>query len=316
MNRSQGAGLMDDLPNLFEELMAFVAVVDAGGFNAAGNRFGVPPSRLSRAVTALEKNLGVSLLERTSRRFAVSDIGRRTYEDAVATRARLQDAVAAARESLGEPSGFLRVSCPMVLASAVVGRIAIAFMARHPNVRVSIESTDGRNRPFGEPADLAIQPSLHPLRDSSMVARRLIEATYVMVGASQLQHGIPAAPGPADFPCFPAVGWAFFPHPARWSLRHREHGQHEIAVDVRFTADSLLLVREAALAGVGVAQLPYALCREDIDRGLLRVIAPDWSPPRVGIFVLYPSRRSLTLAGRKFIEALAEGMASLDRGED
>jgi DNA-binding transcriptional LysR family regulator len=307
---------MDDLPQLFEELMAFVAVVDAGGFNAAGDRFGVPPSRLSRSVAALEKHLGASLLVRTSRRFAVTDIGRRTYEDAVATRARLQDAVSAARESQGEPSGFLRVSCPMVLASAIVGQVAIAFMARHPDVRVSIESTDGRSRPFGDPADLAIQPSLQPLRDSSMVARSLLKARYVMVGAAHLQHGIPVAPGPADFPSFPAVGWTFFPQPSRWTLRHREHGEHEIAVDVRFTTDNLLLVREAALAGVGVAQLPYALCRQDIDGGRLRMIAPDWSPPRVSIYVLYPSRRSLTLAGRKFIDALGEGMASLDRDQD
>jgi len=307
---------MDDLPHLFENLMAFVSVVDAGGFNAAGDRFGVPPSRLSRSVAALEKHLGVSLLVRTSRRFAVTDIGRRTYDDAVATRTRLQDAVAAARESQGEPSGFLRVSCPMALASAAVGRIAIAFMARYPNVRVSIESTDGRNRPFSEPADLAIQPSLQPLRDSSMVARGLIDVRYVMVGAPLLQDGIPAAPGPTDFPRFPAVGWTFLPHPARWSLRHREHGQHEIAVDVRFTTDNLLLVHQAALAGVGVAQLPYELCRQAVDEGRLRVIAPDWSPPRIGIYVLYPSRRSLTLAGRKFIDALAEGMAPLNRGAD
>jgi DNA-binding transcriptional LysR family regulator len=209
---------------------------------------------------------------------------------------------------------LLRVSCPMVLASVVVGRIAIAFMTRYPAVRVSIESTDGRNRPFSEPSDLAIQPSLQPLRDSSMVARSLTQFRYVMVAAPGLQHGIPAAPGPSDFPCFPAVGWTFFSQPARWQLRHREHGPHEIAVDVRFTTDSLLLVREAALAGLGVAQLPYTLCRDDIEGGRLRVIAPDWSPSEVGIYVLYPSRRSLTLAGRRFIDALAEGLASHDRG--
>jgi DNA-binding transcriptional LysR family regulator len=183
-------------------------------------------------------------------------------------------------------------------------------------VGISIESTDGRSRRFSEPADLAILPSLQSLRDSSLVARNLTQALYVIVTAPQLRHGIPAAPGPADFPLFPAVGWTFFPHPARWTLRHREHGEHEFAVDVRFTTDNLLLVREAALAGVGVAQLPYALCREDIDAGRLRVIAPDWSPPRVGIYVLYPSRRALTLAGRKFIDALSEGLAPLGREAD
>lgn len=305
---------MDELPHLFEELMAFVAVVDAGGFNSAGDRFGISPSRLSRSVAALEEHLGVGLLVRSSRKFEVTDIGRRTYEDAVATRARLQDALAAARESQGEPSGLLRVSCPMVLASALVGRIAIEFMRRHPGVRISIESTDGRNRPFSEPADLAIQPSLQPLRDSSMVARRLIEARYVMVASPQLQHGIPPEPGPGDFPCFPAVGWTFFSQPSRWFLRHPADGPHEIAVDVRFTTDSLLLVREAALASVGVAQLPYTLCKGEIDSGQLRLVAPGWSLSPIGIYVLYPSRRSLTLAGRKFIDALLEGMASLDQG--
>jgi hypothetical protein len=92
--------IMDDLPHLFEELMAFVAVVDAAGFNAAGNRFGVPPSRLSRS---------------------------------------LKDAVAAASDSQGEPSGLLRVSCPMALASSLVGGIAFEFMARFPRVSISIE---------------------------------------------------------------------------------------------------------------------------------------------------------------------------------
>ncbi|HVZ45747.1 MAG TPA: LysR substrate-binding domain-containing protein [Ramlibacter sp.] len=306
---------MDDLAHLFEELMAFVSVVDAGGFNAAGDRFGVPPSRLSRCVAALEQHLGTSLIVRTPRRFEVTDIGRRTYEDALAMRARLEEALAAARESQGEPSGLLRVSCPMVLASAVVGRIAIAFMQRFARVRISIESTDGRTRPFSEPADLAIQPSLQPLRDSSMVARTLIEARYVIVGAPRLQHGIAASPGPSGFPRFPAIGWTFFAQPARWQLKHREHGAHEIEVDVRFTTDNLLLVREAALAGVGIAQLPYELCREDIESGRLTMIAPDWTPPRVGIHVLYPSRRALTLAGRKFIDALVEGLAPRDRGE-
>lgn len=292
--------------------MAFVAVVEAGGFNAAGRRFDVPPSTLSRSVAALEKHLGVSLLVRTSRQFTVTELGWRTYADAVAARDHVKDAVASASDSAGVASGLLRVSCPMVLASALVGRIAIDFMARHPNVRILLESTDGRNRPFAQAADLAIQPSVEPLRDSSLVARRIARAQYVIVGAPRLDHGIPDSPGPADFPRFPGVGWTFFPHPEKWLLRHPHHGALEVPVDVRFTTDNLQLVREAALAGVGVAQLPYALCRTDIDEGRLRVIAPEWSPPIVDIHALYPSRSALTLAGRTFLDALAEGMAHLE----
>lgn len=306
---------MQDLAKLFQDLMAFAAVVDAGGFNAAGARFGTPPSRLSRSVTALEKKLGVPLLVRSSRRFAVTDVGWRIYEDAVSMRTQLQGAAAAASDSGGEPSGLLRVLCPMALASVLIGRIAIAFMARYPRVKIVIESTDGRSRPFTAPADLVIQPSVQPLRDSSLVARRLAQAHYVMVAAPGLAHGIPAAPEPAGFPCFPAIGWTFFPDPAHWSLQHPQHGQHEIAVDVRFSTDNLLLIHEAALAGVGVAQLPYALCRADIAAGRLQLIAPDWSPPQPELYVLYPSRRGLTLAGRRFIDALTDALASLERAK-
>lgn len=302
---------MDDLSGVFDELMAFVRVVDAGGFNAASARFGTPASGLSRSVTALEKQLGVALLVRTSRRFSVTEVGWRTYERGVAIRAGLQDVVAEATDSLGEPSGHLRVACPMALASTMVGRLAIQFMQRHPRVSVTVESTDGRSRPFSDPVDLSIQPALQPLRDSSLVARNLVDARYVLVAAPGVRHGIPAAPQPDQFPRFPAVGWSFFAHPARWNLRHAGYGECELPVDVRFTTDNLLLVRKAALAGVGVAQLTATLCRPDIEAGRLQVVAQGWSPPPVSMYVLYPSRRALTLAGRQFVEALAEGFAPL-----
>jgi DNA-binding transcriptional LysR family regulator len=302
---------MNDLAGVFEELMAFVRVVDAGGFNAASARFSVPASGLSRGVAALERHLGVALLVRTSRRFSVTDVGWRTYERGVAIRAGLQDVVAEAANSLGEPSGHLRVACPMTLAHALVGPLAIRFMQHHPRVLVTLESTDGRDRPFADPVDLAIQPAVQPLRDSTLVARALVEARYVLVAAPALAHGIPSAPGPDQLAAFPAVGWSFFQQPARWHLRHAQHGERELPVDVRFTTDSLLLVRDAALAGVGVAQLPVALCRSDLEAGRLQLVADGWSPPPVTLYVLYSSRRSLTLAGRQFIDALAQGFAPL-----
>ncbi|MBS0342587.1 MAG: LysR family transcriptional regulator [Proteobacteria bacterium] len=300
---------MDDLPSLFEDLMAFISVVDAGGFNAAGTRFGTPPSRLSRSVAALEKHMGVSLIVRTTRRFAVTEIGQRTYEDAVRVRGQFKDAIAAASESQLEPSGTLRISCPMAMASEIVGRIAIDFMARHPQVHIAIETTDGRNRPFSEPADLAIQPSLTPLRDSSLVARPITRGKYILVASPRLQLGLSADPGPQALSSLPAVGWTFFSNPALWTLSHPEHGEHNVAVDARLMTDNLLLVREAAIGGVGVAQLPESLCRSHLESGQLCVVAPRWSPPQMTIYVLYPSRSALTLSGRMFVDALVAGLA-------
>ena len=303
--------MADELTGVVDDLMAFVAVVDAGGFNAAGARFGTPSSRLSRRVAALERLLGVSLLVRTSRRFAVTEIGWRIYERGVAIRAQTRDAVAEATESLGEPCGHLRVLCPMAMGTSIVGPFALRFMHLHPRVRITLESTDGRARPFNEPVDLMIQPTIQPLRDSSLVARKLVDAHYRLVAAPALADTVPDAPAAEGFPCFPAVGWTFSPHPARWSLSHPVHGTLETAVDVRFATDNLLLVREAALAGVGVAQLPPMLYADDVAAGRLRIVAPGWSPPSVAIHALYPSRRRLTLAGRRFVELLAQALEPL-----
>lgn len=302
---------MNQLFGMLDELMAFVSVVDEGGFNAAALRHGVPSSRLSRAVAALERRLDVSLLVRTSRRFEVTSIGRRVHAHGVAIRERMRDVVVATEEDRVELSGHLRVACPMVLGALVVGGVAMSFMKRHPAVRLTIESTDGRNRPFSEPVDLSIQPMLQPLHDSGLVARKLVDAPYLLVAAPTLKHGIPDAPGPGDFPRIPAVALTFFERQDAWTLHHDTHGRRDVPIDVRFASDNLLLVRDAAVAGVGVAPLPMGLCRPEFEAGRLKPVAPDWRPPQVCLHVLYPSRRALTPAGRAFIDALVEAFAPL-----
>ena len=302
---------MDKLFGMLDELMAFVWVVDEGGFNAAAARHGVSSSHLSRSVATLERRLDVSLLLRTSRRFEVTPIGRRVHEHGVEIQARMRHVVVAAEADRVEPSGHLRIACPMVLGALVVSSMAMAFMQRYPAVRLTIESTDGRNRPFSEPVDLSIQPMLQTLDDSSLVARKLVDTPYLLVAAPGLQHGIPDAPGPDDFPRLPAVALTFFDRLDSWTLHHGVHGQREVPIDVRFASDNLMLVRDAAVAGLGVAQLPLGLCRPEFEAGRLQPVACGWLPPQLSVHVLYPSRRALTPAGRAFIEALVERFAPL-----
>jgi DNA-binding transcriptional LysR family regulator len=303
---------MDELAGVFDDLMALVAVVEAGGFNAASSRFDIPVSRLSRRVAALEKKMGVSLLMRTARRFKVTEIGQRTYEHGLAIRAEMQNTMAGARASLDEPGGHLRISCPMALGTSIVGPLAIEFMTRHPRVSITLESTDGQLVAFSDPVDLMIQPSKEPLRDSSLVARKLVEARYLLVAAPAVAAALHAVSEAPDWPTIPAIGWTFFaPQAGRWQLQHADGAELEIPVQTRFTSDNLLLVRQAALAGMGVAQLPPVLCAADIRAGHLSVVAPGWSPPAVSIYAIYPSRRVLTLAGRSFVDALGDAFAQL-----
>lgn len=304
---------METLAGVFDDLMALVAVVDAGGFSAASRRFDIPVSRLSRRVAALERQLGVSLLTRNARKFQVTDVGWRIYEHGLSMRVQAQNAVSIARESLDEPTGHLRVQCPMALGASLVGSLAIEFARKYPRAAVTLVTTDGRISAFSDPVDLLIQPSIKALPDSSLVARKLVDSHYLLVAAPALLDATTRPSMPQDLGACPAIGWTFSTPSSRWLLTHPQEGAAEVAVEPRFTTDNLLLVRDAALAGVGIAQLPEALCDEHLRAGRLQVVLPGWAPPTVTIHALFPSRRVLTPGGRAFLDMLAQAFLVLGR---
>lgn len=314
---------MDELNGVVDDLIALVLVVEAGGFSAASARHGIPVSRLSRRIAGLEKRLGVSLLVRNSRRFKVTEVGERMYQHGLVIRTETRNALAVAQETLAEPTGHLRVSCPVAMATGLVGRLCVEFVKRHPKVTLTLDSTDGRPTPSGEAADLLIRPIIDALPDSSMVSRKLGEFPYVLAAAPALFEslGEPATPEAlaalAALGECPAIGWTFGQHPSRWLLRGPGPGDTDVEVELnvqtRFTSDSLLQIHQAALAGIGIARLPLTLCSKDIEQGRLCVVAPGWTPPTISIHALYPSRRDLTLAGRQFLAMLVEATEPYSR---
>jgi len=302
---------METVTGVFDDLMALVAVVDAGGFSAASRSFDIPVSRLSRRVAALERHLGVTLLSRNARKFQVTDVGWRIYEHGLSMRAQAQDAVSIARRSLDAPVGHLRVQCPMALGTSLVGPLVIAFVRKYPLVSVTLQTTDGRASAFSDPVDLVIQPSTKALPDSSLVARKLVECRYLLVASPRLLDELPNLLQPADLSACPAIGWTYNAPVSRWLLIHKDEGAVEVAVHPRFTTDNLMHIRDAALAGIGIAQLPEPLCHADVATGRLRIVLPGWSPPLVTIHALFSSRRDLTLAGRAFLDELADAFRVL-----
>ncbi len=303
---------MVEIGGVAEDLLVLVAVVDAGGFSAASRRVGIPVSRLSRRIAALEKRLNVSLIVRNSRSFNVTDIGKRMYERGVSIRAETQRALSAAHDSLGEPSGPLRISCPVALSDLIVAPLVIDFSMRHPQVAITLDATDGRPSTFSEPVDLLIRPSAHPLTDSSLVMRKLMDVPYV-VAASPGVHGALLDPTtPAGIQGCPAIGWKFQPQPSRWLLRHTRNGEAQVDVRVQFTSDSLMQIKQSAIAGLGVAQLPAVMCATELQTRRLVIVVPGWAPPQISIYALYPSRRTLTIAGRMFLNDLCRATAKLE----
>jgi DNA-binding transcriptional LysR family regulator len=288
-----------------DDLSLFALVVEAGGFAAASRVSGIPKSRLSRRVAELERRLGAALVKREARSFAVTDIGLKLSRHGLAIRAEVEAAGLAAREAAGVPAGPLRVACPVVLAELMVGRVAAEFAAAHPRVGMHLAVTTGMERDLAQKHDIVLQPAPGPLDDSDLVARRLASFPYVLACHPAC---VPRGAGPLrpiDLSGREAISWWHPEGPQRWRLASADDSA-EIVVTPRFVADNLRVAREAALAGLGLVVLPRNLVARDLGEGRLVEPLPGWSPPAMTLYALY-SRRSLSPAGRAFLEHLAKG---------
>jgi len=301
---------MHKLMGTVEELILLAEVVEAGGFSAASVRSGIPKSRLSRRIAKLEERLGVGLIRRDSRHFEVTDVGRRLYEQACSIRESALSAVGLASDSLGEPNGLLRVGCPVALATAIVTEVATTFVQHHPRVQLALTTTLGSADSLAERFDVIIHPSAGNLPDSEMVARRLGEAAYVLVATPAFLAAAGELTEPQQLAETETIGWDFIGQRGRWHLRGPEGRSADVQIKERFYSDNLLVVREAALRGTGIAPISRLLASADIAAGRLAIALPGWGPPPLTLYAVYASRRTLSTAGQHFIEAL---VAHLDR---
>ncbi|MBB3179198.1 LysR substrate-binding domain-containing protein [Variovorax sp. Sphag1AA] len=291
--------------------MAFVDVVDAGGFSAASRRFDIPVSRLSRNVAVLERQLGVTLLSRNARRFHVTEVGRRIHEQGLSMRVLAQNALAIARESLDEPAGELSVQWPAAWSAGLVGRVANEFVSKFPRAELKLQfTTDGHPSVLDDSVDLLIQPSSKLLPDSSLVARKLAEYRYLLAASPALLETLPDLSTPQGLAGCPVIGCLANSPPYRWQLHHAEHGAVVVEVAPRFFTDNLTLARESALAGTGIVQLPATQCAAELRAGRLQVVLPGWEPPAVAINAIFHSRRVLTAAGRVFLDMLSQAFVA------
>ncbi len=291
-----------------DDLSLLAQVIEAGGFTAASRRTGIPKSRLSRRIADLETRLGVTLIHRDARRFAVTELGLRLYRHGAAIRAEAEAAALVAQEALAEPSGPLRVACPVVLAELIIGRLSAEFAAAHPLVQLNLTVTTGVEEIMPPGCDLMIRPTPSTLADSTLVARRLLVAPFVLVAT-------PAWVAAADHPRNPAqlngrdgVGWWQQGDAPRWQLQDLSGAAAEIAIRPRFVTDNLMVARDGALAGLGLARLSRHIVEDDLSAGRLVEALPGWAPPPMTFYAVYPSPRALKPVGRRFLDHLAAGL--------
>ncbi|KVD77892.1 LysR family transcriptional regulator [Burkholderia sp. ABCPW 14] len=294
------------------DLYYFVQVVDHGGFAPAGRALNMPKSKLSRRIALLEERIGMRVIQRSTRRFAVTDVGQTYYTHCRAMLVEADAADEAVALMRAEPRGIVRMTCPVALLDTLVGDMIAAFMAECPLVEIHLEETNRRVDVVGEGIDVALRVRPPPLEDSDLVLRVLAERGQCIVASPRLldRTGVPHVP--ADLAALPSLAIGLPQDEHAWNL-HGPGGAHAaIRHRPRLVTRGMFAVRAAAVAGVGVVQLPTMMVRDQIARGELRQLLPSWAPRREIVHAVFASRRGLLPSVRALLDFLAQRFAALE----
>ena len=286
------------------DILCFTAVAEHNGFSAAARALNRPKSSISRHVDRLEARLGVRLLERTTRKVRLTEVGSEYYARCQTALADLESADRDVAVHRADPVGIVRVSCPTGIARQAMSRILPNFLARYPEVRIQLQVTNRAVDLIQETIDVAIRARVQ-MRDESLTMRRLGASRLIFVASPGFiaAHVIPSDPvGIAKLPFL-----SFREHPDRqtWTVQGPEGASRTITFDpILWTSEFDVLI-EAACAGTGVALLPAETVRKPVGEARLLRILTEWHSEDVTIHLVFPTARGLRPAVRAFIDYVA-----------
>ncbi len=287
--------------NRFDELEAFVAVVDFRGFSSAAERLGMAKSMVSRRVSDLERRLGVQLLKRTTRRQSLTDAGREFYQRATQILADLNEAEQSVADAESEVSGRIRLAMPLGFGVAVLAAPVADFLAAHPAIEIDIDLNDREVNLIEENIDLAIR--VGELEDSSLIARRLASVQIVTCASPEYlrRHGRPRHP--ADLADHEVLAYSNVALGRHWSFP--QQGKPIVPrLRYRLAANNGEFLAAVASRGQGVINGPRALMQAQLDAGELEPILGDFPRAELGMYAVYPPGRLIPRRVRVFSDAL------------
>jgi len=284
-------------------MVAFTKAVGAGSLSGAARELGISTAVVSRKIAALEAHLGVRLLNRTTRRIALTDEGARYHEACVRILAEIEEANAEAAARRIEPQGILKVALPASFGHKHIAPLIPIFAARYPAVQLALSLSDRAINVIDEGFDLAIR--IAELQDSSLAARKLAPNRRVVCASPGYlrKHGRPGSP--ADLARHNCLTTTEF-HMA-WDYKDPEGNPGSVRVSGRYACDNWEVLRDWAIAGLGVALKSTWDVRRDLESGSLVPLLPGYTfGSDVAIYAVYPHRRYLPAKTRVFIDFLAE----------
>jgi len=290
------------------DMIFFAEVAERGSFTAASRALGLPKSRLSRRVASLEAQLGVQLMQRSSRKLSLTPPGELYLRYCIEMRDAAQAAQQAIAQVQTEPRGTVRLSCPVTLAQSAMGPLLPTFMKRYPQVRVEMRVLNRPVDPVEDGVDIALRVRSQIENSATLVAKTFgISRLLLVASPDQLLRQGPVRE-PTDLARLDSVSMAVGEGRSSWRLEGT-HGEVFVHThEPRYMADDLLTLGFAVMQGTGAAMLPDYMCRPHLKAGRLVEILPGWGPPPGITHAMFPARRALFPPVRRLLDFLSENL--------
>jgi DNA-binding transcriptional LysR family regulator len=291
-----------DLNNLY----FFAKVADFGSYTAAAKALGLQTSKLSRRIAALETELGVRLINRTTRRLSLTEAGKIFHRHCLALLDEAQAAKDAMSQILSSPQGLVRISCPTSLLQGGVADILVRFLAKHPRVRLAVDATNRRVDVVDEGLDIAMRVRKPPLEDSDLAMRTFGPDEMILVASPKLiaAHGKPQTL--EDIAGMPTLSMTSADQHSTWRFVGMNGEPAELIHSPRLSTDDLSTLRRAALQGIGAVLIPHLLVANDLAGGALVRLLPSLEAHTGIVHAVFPSRRGMVPAVRALLDLLSE----------
>ncbi|MBV9566866.1 MAG: LysR family transcriptional regulator [Hyphomicrobiales bacterium] len=300
------------------DLYYFSEIVRYGGIAAAERATGEPRSKLSRKLVHLEDRLGIRLVERSTRRFRVTEVGQIFYRHCCNVIMEAEQAEAVVAGVKERPSGPVRFSCPTGMLETVTPILA-SFLAAYPDVSLDLLASNLSIDLIDQRVDLALRVRFSLDGSASLTMRALATSRRILVAAPPIAASIGGETDPEYLSHLPCLAFGADDTPEIWQLFGPQHAEKVLSIKPRLTCGELSVLRSASVAGLGVALIPDHFCREQLGDGRLVRLFPNWSKQPGLVHLVFTSKRGLSPAVRALIDHLVDGFqndAAMDKPSD
>jgi len=286
------------------DMMVFAEVVSKGGFTAAGESLNKPKSNISRTLTRLEESLGVTLLQRTTRKHTLTEVGQMYYQHCLRIKEELESAKHSLETLTQTPRGVLRVSASVSVGQNLIAPLMSGFMQAYPDISLDFRLINRRVDAIEENFDILIR--VGDLADSNLVASALCRRHLNYYAAPEYLSGKPQLEGDlSNLSDFNLLHMNSLNNSPQWLFENKET-QYTHTFKPSFESDDFCVIRQLILDGFGIAQLPDYMAQSYVAQGALVQVLSKWQGPSVPLHTLVPSRRGITPKVRAFLDYIKE----------